>query len=117
MLGLIGNLAKGNANCFFAVTHGSNVYKVNLKPWDVVADTAVSPQYPDGKRLIPAASQEDFKRILAHVPDMSKHIQELEPTQEKEVRDSLLRNCSWYKEQAAKEKQSGPKENTSTPIK
>lgn len=114
MLGLIGSLAKGKANCFIAVAHGANVYKVNLKPWDVVQDTAVSPQFPTGKRLVPAASQVDFERILARVPEMKKDIGELTPQQEKEVRESLLNNCAWYKEQAAKEKQSEPKLNTTT---
>lgn len=117
MLGLIGNLAKGKANCFFPVTHGGNCYKVNLKPWDVVYDVDPSPLYPNGKRLIPAASQVDFERILAHVPEMKKDIGELTPQQEKEVRASLQSNCSWYQEQAAKEKQSEPKPITSTPTK
>lgn len=117
MLGLIGNLAKGKANCFFPVTHGANCYKVNLKPWDVVQDVDPSPLYPNGKRLVPAASQVDFERILAHVPDMKKDIGELTPQQEKEVRASLQSNCSWYQEQAAKEKQSEPKPITSTPTK
>lgn len=101
MLGLVGKLAKGNTPHFMAVP-GPNPYKVNLKPWDVVSDVEPSKIHPDGKKVTPAASQEDFKKILQYVPEMKQHIQELTPEQEKEVRASLLSNCDWYKKEQAK---------------
>ena len=114
MLGLIGNKGLGKKNESFPVTYNGNCYKVNLKPWDVVVNVEPSPQYPTGKKVIPAASQVDFQRILDWVPDMKKDIGTLEPQQEKDALASLSANCAWFKEQQAKEKQPENKTPIST---
>ena len=114
MLGLIGNKGLGKKNEFFPVTYNGNCYKVNLKPWDVVVNVEPSPQYPTGKKVIPAASQVDFQRILDWVPDMKKDIGILETQKEKDALASLSANCAWFKEQQAKEKQPENKTPIST---
>lgn len=103
MLGLVNKLALTSSNHFFAVKNKQgNVYRVNLQPWDVVETVDVSPKYPDGKKITPAATQEDFKLILERVPEMSKDIKELSPEQEKQAIKSLEKGCSWYQEQLKK---------------
>ncbi len=98
MLGYTGEHAT-NSNNIITCTFGPNSRAVNLKPWDVTIDVATNKLYPNGKRTIPAASQDDFKNILSAVPEMASQISELTPDQEKTVKDSLSRNCSWYMEQ------------------
>lgn len=104
MLGYIGE-HKDNSNNILTCTHGPNARAVNLKPWDVVIDVKKSKLYPEGKRVIPAASQDDFKAILEAVPERKHEIGELAPEQEKRVIDSLSKNCAWYKEQNGLNKQ------------
>lgn len=108
MLGMIG---KGSDNSTPAITvvPGANAHPVNLKPWDVLAVVNKSPKYPEGIKLIPAATQEDFKQILAAVPEARSYIGELNPQQEKVVVDSLRRNCSWYQENNKVAPPEGPK--------
>jgi hypothetical protein len=99
MLGLVNKLSRTESNCFYAVKNkAGNVYRVNLQPWDVVETVAVSPLYRDGKKITPAATQEDFKLILERNPGMEKDIKELTAEQEKAAVASLSKSCRWYQD-------------------
>jgi hypothetical protein len=98
MLGMIGNGSDNNTPTI-TVVPGANAYPVNLKPWDVSVEVNKSPKYPNGIKVIPAATQDDFKKILTAVPEAKAYIGDLSPQQEKVVVDSLRRNCSWYQDQ------------------
>lgn len=101
MLGLIGkwNVRRNN---MFAVVPGKNPYRVNLQPWDCSIETEVSPKHPDGIKVTPAATQEDFAKLIKEIPHM---IGELTPAQEAEALKSLRKGCAWFKEKEAKEKE------------
>ncbi|MBK9258109.1 MAG: hypothetical protein IPM42_21915 [Saprospiraceae bacterium] len=107
MIGLI-NCKADNAPFVIPVDSGGNVYPVNLKPWDIHIKVNKSKIYPDGKRVVPAATQEEFKLILQSCPELTNKIGELSPDQEKVVRASLSENCEWYKNQNKREQ---PKES------
>lgn len=95
MIGLIGKKAK-TSEPFITVVPGRNARAVNLKPWDIELIVNKSKLYPDGRRIIPAASQDDFKTIAEAVTN-NDYIGELDPEQERIVKDSLSKNCAWYK--------------------
>lgn len=106
MLGLIGK-QRQLAGVKGTVKDGKNVYAVSLNPWDIIEDVPVSAKHPTGKKITPAASQEDFKRLLA-VPGVN-YIGELTSQQETEAIASLEKYCAWYQKQMPK--------NTPAPIK
>lgn len=101
MLGLVGK-QKELLHCTTTVRHGKNVFQINLQPWDIVIDVPKSAKFPDGKKIIPAASQEDFQRLLELVPERKAYIQELTPQQESEALASLAAGCQWYKDKNIK---------------
>lgn len=116
MLGLKETYALTKSN-YFEVSHAngkSNPIKVNLQPWDAVSDVEKSNIYPDGRRVIPAASQDDFKSILARNGGKHTLISEnpLPANREKLNLESLAKNCQWFKDQQAKENK--PVEATNT---
>lgn len=116
MLGLKENYALTKSN-YFEVSHAngkSNPIKVNLQPWDVVTDVEKSNIYPDGRRVISAASQDDFKSILERNGGKHTLISEnpLPASREKLNLESLARNCEWFKLQQSKETK--PVEATNT---
>jgi hypothetical protein len=98
MLGLIGK-QRELTGVKQTVKNGKNTYVVCLHPYDLVEDVTPSAKYPDGKKVIPAASQDDFKRILAAVPECSRYIGELSPQQEADALKSMAASCAWYKKQ------------------
>ena len=116
MLGLKETYALTKSN-YFEVSHAngqSNPFKVNLQPWDAVSDVEKSNIYPDGRRYYPAASQDDFKSILARNGGKHTLISEnpLPANREKLNMESLAKNCQWFKDQQAKENK--PVEATNT---
>lgn len=111
MLGLIGK-QRELPGVKTTVRNGKNVYAVCLNPWDIVEDVPISAKRPDGKKVTPAASQDEFRLILALNPGIN-YIGELTAQQEAEAIASLEKNCAWYKKQMA-EKQNIPKPNTPT---
>ena len=116
MLGLKETYALTKSN-YFEVSHAngqSNPFKVNLQPWDAVSDVEKSNIYSDGRRVIPAASQDDFKSILARNGGKHTLISEnpLPANREKLNMESLAKNCQWFKDQQAKENK--PVEATNT---
>lgn len=113
MLGLIGNYRDLINNV--GVVPGKNSYAVNLKPYDIVEDVTPSKQYPDGKKTIPAATQEEFQKILDASPGMAKQIGVLQSHQEKEDIKCLENGCSWYQKQNPKV--TPTTSNSSTPSK
>lgn len=104
MLGYIGKGHKGKQPQF-TVVPGDNPRRVNLLPFDVVTPVEKSARFPDGLKRTPAASQEDFKLILKHIPERKNEIVELTPEQEREYRTALSQGCLWYQEQEKKEKE------------
>lgn len=115
MLGLIGK-QRELAGVKTTVRNGKNVYSVCLNPWDIVEEVTPSAKYPDGKKVTPAATQDEFALILALAPEV-KYIGDLTPQQESEAIASLEKNCAWYKKQkglTAKESAAAQKENTSS---
>lgn len=111
MLGLVGK-QRELPGVKTTVRNGKNVYAVCLNPWDIVSDVIPSAKYPDGKKVIPAASQDDFALILALNPDI-KYIGELTPQQETEALASLEKNCAWYRKQKGLD-QAKPEEKKTT---
>ena len=101
MLGYVNN-AIAESSPALTVVPGNNCYPVNLKPWDVIVKTKPSKLYPDGEKLIPAASQDDFKKILAASPGEARFIKELSQEQERVYTLSLEKNCAWYQKQNGK---------------
>lgn len=101
MLGYLNNKIAESSPAL-TVVPGSNCYPVNLKPWDVIIDVKPSKLYPDGKKLIPAASQDDFKKILAASPGEAQYIKELNQEQERVYTASMEKNCAWYQKQNGK---------------
>lgn len=98
MLGYVNNQIAESSPAV-TVVPGKNPHRVNLKPWDMVVSVPVSKLHPDGKARIPAATQEDFKTILAASPGEERFIKELNTEQERIYKASLMKNCLWYQEQ------------------
>lgn len=104
MLGLIGK-QRQYAGIKGTVKRGKNTYSVSLNPFDIIEDVPVSAKYPEGKRVTPAASQEDFEYIKS-IPGVN-YIGELTKQQEAEAIASLEKYCAWYQKQNQK---TAPKE-------
>lgn len=109
MLGYLNNKIAESSPAL-TVVPGKNCYPVNLKPWDIIIQVKVSKLYPDGKKIIPAATQEDFKKILEATPGEEKFIKELNPEQERIITACLEKNCAWYQKQIGKFKDAPIKE-------
>jgi len=109
MLGYLNNKIAESSPAV-TVVPGANCYPVNLKPWDIIKEIKPSKLYPDGKKIIPAASQDDFKKILAATPGEAQYIKELSPEQERVITACLEKNCSWYQKQVGKTKEAPIKE-------
>jgi len=114
MLGLIGK-QRELAGVKGTVKNGKNTYAVSLNPFDIVEDVAVSAKHPTGKKVTPAASQDEFKKIMA-TPGVN-YIGELTPQQEAEAIASLEKYCSWYQKQNAKPAEIKKETNSTTSVK
>lgn len=98
MLGYVNNKIAESSPAI-TIVPGGNPYPVNLKPWDIILPTKVTKLHPDGKKVIPAATQEEMKKILDVIPEESQNIKELSREQERIAIASLEKHCSWYQKQ------------------
>jgi len=114
MLGLIGR-QREFAGIKGTVKRGKNTYAVSLNPFDIVEDVAVSAKHPNGKKVTPAASQEDFEYIKS-IPGVN-YIGELTKQQEVEAIASLEKYCAWYQKQNQKSANTKPETNSTTSVK